>query len=84
MSNASSYDYSRAPPPMIWSFPPGVTLLDMVPEDMKALIHPHWKTFLPVNPMWHYLLGVIYIFLGAVSICGKVIFSILFHSAVLI
>ena len=41
---------------MTWGFPPGVSLVDLVPEDMKALTHPHWNKFPPVNPMWHYLL----------------------------
>nr|CAH0102306.1 unnamed protein product [Daphnia galeata] len=58
---------------MTWGFPPGVSLvdLDLVPEDMKALTHPHWNKFPPVNPMWHYLLGLVYIILGATSITGN-------------
>jgi r-opsin len=38
---------------------------------MKATIHPHWHKFPPVNPMWHYILGFIYIILGATSISGN-------------
>ena len=60
---------------MSWSAPPRVTLLDIAPEDMKGLIHPHWKSFPPVNTMWHYLLGLAYIVIGTVSICGKLIRS---------
>lgn len=78
MPNVSSFDYSKAPPAINWGFPEGVTLLDTVPEDMKALIHPHWKSFPPVNPMWHFLLGFIYIILGAVSISGKLSIPFIF------
>jgi r-opsin len=39
-------------------------------NDIKQ-IHPHWSKFPPVNPMWHYLLGTIYIFLGVVSLFGN-------------
>jgi len=35
------------------------------------MIHPHWENFPPVNPMWHYLLGVIYIILGVASFTGN-------------
>ena len=41
---------------MTWGYPPGVSIVDFVPEDMKSTIHPHWNKFPPVNPMWHYLL----------------------------
>jgi len=69
---------------MVWGYPPGASLIDTVPEDMLELIHPHWKKFPPVNPMWHYLLGLVYIFLGTVSIIGKnlyftIIRTILIH-----
>lgn len=54
-----------------FGYAPGVAITDFVTEDMKALIHPHWNKFPPVNPMWHYLLGTIYIFLGAISLIGN-------------
>jgi r-opsin len=59
---------------VMWGYPPGVTIVDLVPEDMLDMVHPHWKQFPPVNPMWHYLLGTLYIFLGATSITGKILF----------
>jgi len=85
---------ARAIPPNVqFGYPPGVSLIDFVTDDMKALvsyshtanewtinlnskndfqqIHPHWSKFPPVNPMWHYLLGTIYIVLGVVSLFGN-------------
>ena len=41
---------------VVWGFPAGASIMDTVPEDMLETIHPHWKKFPPVNPMWHYLL----------------------------
>jgi len=35
------------------------------------MINPHWNNYPPVNPMWHYLLGVIYVFLGIASFLGN-------------
>ena len=59
---------------VIWGFPAGVSIVDLVPEDMIEMVHPHWKQFPPVNPMWHPLLGLIYVILGITSITGKIIF----------
>jgi len=54
-----------------FGYPEGVSIVDIVPQNLKAEIHPHWNNYPPVNPMWHYLLGVIYIFLGVFSFCGN-------------
>ncbi|KAK4322019.1 hypothetical protein Pmani_007221 [Petrolisthes manimaculis] len=54
-----------------FGYPDGVSIVDFVPEHMKHMIHQHWYNFPPVNPMWHYLLGVIYIFLGFFSVTGN-------------
>ncbi|KAK7075553.1 Melanopsin [Halocaridina rubra] len=54
-----------------FGYPAGMTVVDFVPEEIKHLVHQHWYSFPPVNPMWHYLLGVIYIFLGFFSIVGN-------------
>ncbi len=65
-------EYRSAVKPLLsWGFPPGMSIVDTVPDDMLELIHPHWKQFPPVNPMWHYLLGLIYIVLGITSVVGK-------------
>ena len=62
MSNYSvgpSFEYRTAggfDKTVAWGYPSGVSIVDLVPEDMKALVHPHWNKFPPVNPMWHYLL----------------------------
>lgn len=62
MSNVSGYPMvafrtsGPAGTPVLWGYPPGLSLVDLVPDDMKALTHPHWNKFPPVNPMWHYLL----------------------------
>jgi r-opsin len=71
VSDVVSQRYVRAAPSQTWGYPAGVSLVDFVPDDMKAVVHPHWKTFPPVNPMWHYLLGFIYIMLGIVSLIGN-------------
>lgn len=57
--------------PVQFTFPAGSSLTDVVPAAIKPLIHSHWEQFPPVNPMWHYLLGVIYIFLGFASLMGN-------------
>jgi len=54
-----------------FSYPSGVTIADIAPAHIKHMIHPHWENYPPVNPMWHYLLGVIYIILGVVSFTGN-------------
>jgi len=54
-----------------FGFPAGVTIVDVVPDAIRPLIHKHWEQFPPVNPMWHYLLGVVYIFLGTASFLGN-------------
>jgi len=56
-----------------YSYPAGVTIADVQPDYMKHLIHPHWNNYPPVNPMWHYLLGVIYIFLGICAFTGNAV-----------
>ena len=56
---------------MNFGYPDGISVSDMVPEHIKHMIHPHWDNFPPVNPMWHYLLGVVYLFLGAISLFGE-------------
>ncbi|XP_071516834.1 compound eye opsin BCRH1-like [Panulirus ornatus] len=60
--------YGQAPS---FGYPEGVTIADFVPDTIKDMVHQHWYKFPPVNPMWHYLLGVIYIFLGFFSIVGN-------------
>jgi len=69
-SNSTSFDYMKSTK-FDFSFPPGARIVDMVPEDMKAYIHPHWNAFPPVNPMWHYILGIGFIFLGITAFLGK-------------
>jgi len=72
----ATYAYSKAGP--AWGFPPGSLLTDTVPDDMKAMIHPHWSKFPPVNPMWHVLLGILYLFIGSISISGNSLVLYLF------
>ena len=70
MSNSSSFDYMRSTH-VQWGYPPGSKLVDLVPDDMKSMIHPHWQSFPPVNPMVHYILGSLYIVIGITSFFGK-------------
>jgi len=64
-----------------FGYPAGMTIVDFVPEHLKHMIHQHWYNFPPVNPMWHYLLGVIYIFLGFFSIVGNTLVIYLYMKA---
>lgn len=50
------FAYRSDGPKIVWGYPPGVSIIDLVPDDMRSMIHPHWSKFPPVNPMWHYLL----------------------------
>merc|ERR1712002_1191182 len=54
-----------------FGYPEGVSLLDLVPDDVKPMIHEHWSKLPPVNPMWHYLLAVIFMLLGILSFFGN-------------
>jgi len=54
-----------------FGYPDGVSIVDVVPPHLKSIIHSHWNNYPPVNPMWHYLLGTIYIFLGVFSFLGN-------------
>ncbi|XP_045595320.1 compound eye opsin BCRH2 [Procambarus clarkii] len=54
-----------------FGYPEGFTLMELMPEDVKPLIHIHWSKFPPVNPMWYYLLASICIILGILSFLGN-------------
>jgi len=59
---ANSYQYG---------YPEGVSITDIVPARLQHLVHEHWNKYPPVNPMWHYLLGTVYIMLGMASLIGN-------------
>jgi len=61
-----------------FGYPEGVSIVDLTPPHIKHMVHEHWANFPPVNPMWHYLLGVIYIFLGVFSFLGNGVVMYLF------
>jgi len=63
---------------MSFGYPEGVKVTDLVPEQIRHMIHPHWDTFPPVNPMWHYVLGLIYLILGSISLFGNGMVILLF------
>ncbi|XP_076030487.1 compound eye opsin BCRH2-like [Oratosquilla oratoria] len=54
-----------------FGYPEGVTVVDIVPDTIRHLIHDHWSNYPPVNPMWHYLLGVIFVILFMFSCTGN-------------
>jgi len=56
---------------MSFGYPAGMSIVDTVPDNIKHLVHPHWANYPPVNPMWHYILGVVYIFMGIASFMGN-------------
>nr|AMP19651.1 opsin 5 [Euphausia superba] len=61
-------------------YPAGVTIIDMVPDHIKHMVHPHWANYPPVNPMWHYLLGMVYVILGFFSFTGNGLVMYLFFN----
>lgn len=71
MSNQYGYSSSASGPELSFGYPPGVSVVDIVPPHIKHLIHPHWSNFPPVNPMWHFLLGIIYIIMGSLATFGE-------------
>jgi len=75
MDNTSSFNYYKTAE---WGFPAGAKLIDTVPDDMKHLIHAHWHSFPPVNPMWHYILGIVYFFLFITAVSGNFLVMYLF------
>ncbi|KAL3282942.1 hypothetical protein HHI36_006100 [Cryptolaemus montrouzieri] len=48
-----------------------LTVVDKVLPDMLHLVHPHWYSFPPMNPLWHGLLGFMIGVLGFISITGN-------------
>merc|ERR1719430_522748 len=62
-----------------YGYPAGVTLMDMVPDQIKGAVDPHWAKFPPVNPMWHVVLGLMYIFLLFFSFIGNGLVVYLFN-----
>jgi len=61
--------YGADPSDSVYGYAPGVSLVDFAPDHIKSRIHPHWAQFPPVNPMWHYVLGCIYVVLTFMC-CG--------------
>jgi len=64
---------------MTFGYPPGTSIIDIQPDYMKALIDPHWAKFPPVNPMWHYVLGLVYCILLFLGFCGNFLVVWLFN-----
>lgn len=54
-----------------WMFDPNARVPDTAPADMLEIIPKHWYNFAPVNPLWHYMLGMIYVVLFVVSMFGN-------------
>merc|ERR1712121_601714 len=54
-----------------FGYPAGVKLIDMVPDHLKPHVAQHWHQFPPVNPMWHYILGLAYMILLFFSFIGN-------------
>ena len=46
-----------------WMFDPDARVPDTAPPDMREMIPSHWYNFSPVNPLWHYMLGMVYLIL---------------------
>jgi len=54
-----------------FGYPEGTSLVDLVPDHIKSVVHPHWANYPPVNPMWHYVMGFVYILLGFLAVFGN-------------
>lgn len=52
-------------------YPPGMKMTDGIPEDVMAIIHPHWTQFPPVNPLIPHFFGIIFFFLWIMSFVGN-------------
>jgi len=52
-------------------YPPGMKMTDGIPEDVMAIIHPHWSQFPPVNPLIGHFFGIIFFFLWIMSFIGN-------------
>ena len=70
LNSSSTFDY-RTMSKVEFGFPPGVKMVDMIPDDIRDMIHPHWNAFPPVNPMWHYVFGIVFALLGITSVIGE-------------
>ena len=46
-----------------WLFDPDARVPDTAPADIRDMIPRHWYNFSPVNPLWHYMLGMVYVVL---------------------
>jgi len=62
-----------------FGYPAGVKLIDMVPDHLKGYVQQHWHQFPPVNPMWHYVLGLAYMVLLFFSFIGNGLVVYLFN-----
>nr|BAG80982.1 opsin [Triops longicaudatus] len=51
----------------------GLSVRDVAPLDMHHLLHSHWDSYPPADPRIHYLLGMLYFFLGIAACVGNVL-----------
>ncbi|CAG7724951.1 unnamed protein product [Allacma fusca] len=56
----------------------GTTLKDYLPPDIVEMLHPHWHSFPPENPLVYYVLALIYVIGGLVSIFGNLLVLYIF------
>jgi len=57
-------------------YPQGAKMTDGFPEDLRPVLHPHWETFPPQNPLILYCFGI---FLMTLSVICSVINSLVFY-----
>jgi len=53
------------------AYPPGMKMTDGIPEDVMAVIDPHWSQFPPANPLIPHFFGVLFFFLWTISFFGN-------------
>lgn len=53
------------------AYPPGMKMTDGIPQDVMAVIDPHWSQFPPANPLIPHFFGVLFFFLWMISFLGN-------------
>ncbi|XP_034508840.1 lateral eye opsin-like [Ailuropoda melanoleuca] len=48
-----------------------ISIVDLLPEDMLPMIHEHWYKFPPMETSMHYILGMLIIVIGIISVSGN-------------
>jgi r-opsin len=56
-----------------WALPDSFTLYAYAPEEIRSFLHPHWHSMKAIHPMWYYMMGLFYLVIGVIALCGNFI-----------